>query len=75
MYLSIDSTFFLYIKGSTLKHGISLRTLIRKSAELSGPGLLVCLPFCAKNSMQHQHFKLKACPVSDMCRCPIPTQH
>ncbi|KAJ8444961.1 hypothetical protein Cgig2_029155 [Carnegiea gigantea] len=26
---------------STLKHGISLRTLIRKSADLSGPGLLV----------------------------------
>lgn len=26
---------------STLKHGISLRTLIRKSAELSGPGLLI----------------------------------
>ncbi|CAI8603015.1 unnamed protein product [Vicia faba] len=26
---------------STLKHGISLRTLIRKSAELPGPGLLI----------------------------------
>ncbi|KAK2455678.1 oxidation resistance protein [Trifolium repens] len=26
---------------STLKHGISLRTLIRKSAELSGPALLI----------------------------------
>ncbi|XP_057547019.1 uncharacterized protein LOC130825691 [Amaranthus tricolor] len=26
---------------STLKHGISLRTLIRKSADLSGPGLLI----------------------------------
>lgn len=26
---------------SSLKHGISLRTLIRKSAELSGPGLLI----------------------------------
>ncbi|KAI9117900.1 hypothetical protein K1719_011042 [Acacia pycnantha] len=29
------------MKGSTLKHGISLRTLIRKSAELLGPGLLI----------------------------------
>lgn len=26
---------------STLKHGISLRTLLRKSADLSGPGLLI----------------------------------
>ncbi|XP_074282303.1 uncharacterized protein LOC141606861 [Silene latifolia] len=26
---------------STLKHGISLRTLLRKSAELSGPGILI----------------------------------
>ncbi|KAK7278517.1 hypothetical protein RJT34_23547 [Clitoria ternatea] len=26
---------------STLKHGVSLRTLIRKSAEISGPGLLI----------------------------------
>lgn len=26
---------------STLRHGISLRTLIRKSADLSGPGLLI----------------------------------
>ncbi|XP_016177052.1 oxidation resistance protein 1 isoform X3 [Arachis ipaensis] len=31
----------LSFKGSTLKHGTSLRTLIRKSAELSGPGLLI----------------------------------
>jgi hypothetical protein len=30
------------MKGSTVKHGISLRTLIRKSADLSGPCLLVC---------------------------------
>uniref|UniRef100_A0A9I9CP60 TLDc domain-containing protein n=1 Tax=Cucumis melo TaxID=3656 RepID=A0A9I9CP60_CUCME len=29
------------LTGSTLKHGISLRTLIRKSGELSGPCLLV----------------------------------
>ncbi|KAL2921245.1 Oxidation resistance protein 1 [Bienertia sinuspersici] len=27
--------------GSTLKHGISLRTLIRRSADLCGPGLLI----------------------------------
>lgn len=31
----------LAIQGSTLKHGISLRTLLRKSAELPGPCLLV----------------------------------
>ncbi|RYR38071.1 hypothetical protein Ahy_A09g043020 isoform A [Arachis hypogaea] len=31
----------VYRYGSTLKHGTSLRTLIRKSAELSGPGLLI----------------------------------
>lgn len=30
------------MKGSTVKHGISLRTLIRKSADLPGPCLLVC---------------------------------
>lgn len=36
-------TFFFQIKGSTLKHGISLRTLIRKSSDLSGPCLLVSL--------------------------------
>jgi len=30
---------------STLKHGISLRTLIRKSAQLTTPGLLVCYDF------------------------------
>nr|GFB54561.1 hypothetical protein [Tanacetum cinerariifolium] len=28
-------------QGSTVKHGISLRTLIRKSADLSGPSLLI----------------------------------
>ena len=31
------------LKGSTLRDGISLRTLMRKSAALSGPGLLVWL--------------------------------
>ncbi|CAN0904868.1 Oxidation resistance protein 1 [Linum grandiflorum] len=31
----------LFLKDSTLKHGISLRTLIRKSADLSGPCLLI----------------------------------
>ncbi|KAG5406516.1 hypothetical protein IGI04_012635 [Brassica rapa subsp. trilocularis] len=30
-----------WVLGSTLKHGISLRTLLRKSAELPGPCLLV----------------------------------
>lgn len=32
------------MKGSTARHGISLRTLIRKSADISGPCLLVCSP-------------------------------
>lgn len=32
---------FFQLKGSTMKHGISLQTLIRKSADLSGPCLLV----------------------------------
>jgi len=31
-----------------MKHGISLRTLLRNSAKLSGPGLLVCQPFMSK---------------------------
>ncbi|CAN1144891.1 Oxidation resistance protein 1 [Linum perenne] len=39
MFLLID--FIFPVKGSTLKHGISLRTLIRKSADLSGPCLLI----------------------------------
>ncbi|KAI8560770.1 hypothetical protein RHMOL_Rhmol04G0281700 [Rhododendron molle] len=29
------------MKGSTIKHGISLRTLIRRSADLAGPCLLI----------------------------------
>lgn len=35
---------FILMKGSTARHGISLRTLIRKSADISGPCLLVCSP-------------------------------
>ncbi|KAF3676395.1 hypothetical protein FXO37_05370 [Capsicum annuum] len=35
-YLTTDSVF-----GSTARHGISLRTLIRKSADISGPCLLI----------------------------------
>ncbi|XP_021607084.1 nuclear receptor coactivator 7 isoform X2 [Manihot esculenta] len=31
----------LHLMGSTLKHGISLRTLIRKSADLPGPCVLI----------------------------------
>lgn len=40
MHYDLNLSFFR-MKGSTLKHGISLRTLIRKSGELSGPCLLV----------------------------------
>ncbi|CAH2056598.1 unnamed protein product [Thlaspi arvense] len=32
---------FFPMKGSTIKHGISLRTLIRRSADLPGPCLLI----------------------------------
>lgn len=43
---TISAVFVIYhlllqMKGSTLKHGISLRTLLRNSADLSGPCLLV----------------------------------
>ncbi|KAI4318163.1 hypothetical protein L6164_025966 [Bauhinia variegata] len=48
LYEFLESSLPNIVKGcqwvlmySTLKHGISLRTLIRKSAELSGPGLLI----------------------------------
>lgn len=39
MYILI--LYFIQMKGSTVKHGISLRTLVRKSADLSGPCLLI----------------------------------
>ncbi|CAA3009219.1 Hypothetical predicted protein [Olea europaea subsp. europaea] len=50
LYEFFDSSLPNIVKGcqwillySSVRHGISLRTLIRKSAGLSGPCLLVCL--------------------------------
>uniref|UniRef100_A0A0D3D4F2 TLDc domain-containing protein n=1 Tax=Brassica oleracea var. oleracea TaxID=109376 RepID=A0A0D3D4F2_BRAOL len=46
--------------GSTLKHGISLRTLLRRSADLPGPCLLVCLLACLFDTFLRQSYGLKA---------------
>jgi len=44
-FWNMDSTWLVWTMDSSMKHGISLRTLLRNSAKLSGPGLLVCEPF------------------------------
>ncbi|CAF1958953.1 unnamed protein product [Brassica oleracea var. botrytis] len=47
--------------GSTLKHGISLRTLLRRSADLPGPCLLVCLLACLFDTFLRQSYGSSPC--------------
>lgn len=54
LFFHLDLDFccwWFQMKGSTLKHGISLHTLIRKSAAVSGPCLLVCHCYVLTNSI------------------------
>ncbi|KAF9677766.1 hypothetical protein SADUNF_Sadunf08G0141600 [Salix dunnii] len=49
--MPVDLAVSFQMKGSTVKHGISLHTLIRKSAALSGPCFLVCHCYVLTNSI------------------------
>uniref|UniRef100_A0A6N2MTT4 Uncharacterized protein n=1 Tax=Salix viminalis TaxID=40686 RepID=A0A6N2MTT4_SALVM len=58
----------LTVEGRTLRHGISLHTLVRKSAALSGPCFLV------PTDITHQHLAAAAtllCAWMETCKLPF----